>query len=121
MLFRSAEALRLGLLVLSWLLELPSQNAPMTTAPSSTSAISIDPRIRVIAAGILAAILEGQVRLFGSRARGATRPDSDLDLLITVPDQWLRARIVCGCWAIFGVHSPAIVCRWTCFSTAKAR
>ena len=25
----------------------------------------------------------------GSRARGTARPDSDLDLLITVPDPWL--------------------------------
>jgi predicted nucleotidyltransferase len=29
------------------------------------------------------------VRLFGSRARGTARPDSDLDLLVTVPDAWL--------------------------------
>jgi len=29
------------------------------------------------------------VRLFGSRARGTERPDSDLDLLVTVPDAWL--------------------------------
>lgn len=29
------------------------------------------------------------MRLFGSRARGTARPDSDLDLLVTVPDAWL--------------------------------
>jgi len=32
-----------------------------------------------------------EVRLFGSRARGTERPDSDLDLLVTVPDEWLSA------------------------------
>jgi predicted nucleotidyltransferase len=31
------------------------------------------------------------VRLFGSRARGTARPDSDLDLLVTVPDAWLAS------------------------------
>jgi hypothetical protein len=30
-----------------------------------------------------------EVRLFGSRARGTARPDSNLDLLVTVPDAWL--------------------------------
>lgn len=29
------------------------------------------------------------MRLFGSRARGTARPDSDPDLLVTVPDAWL--------------------------------
>jgi len=33
-----------------------------------------------------------QVRLFfGSRAPYTERPDSDLDLLVTVPDDWLAA------------------------------
>jgi len=31
------------------------------------------------------------VRLFGSRARGNASPDSDIDLLITVPDIWLAS------------------------------
>ena len=39
-----------------------------------------------------AAIPEAQVRLFGSRVRGTALPDSDLDLLITVPDHWLAGR-----------------------------
>lgn len=63
----------------------------MAPAPSSAAAPAADPRIRRIAAGIAADIPGAQVRLFGSRALGTARPDSDLDLLITVPDQWLAA------------------------------
>ncbi|MFM9088763.1 MAG: nucleotidyltransferase domain-containing protein [Cyanobium sp.] len=35
---------------------------------------------------------EAEVRLFGSHARGDARPDSDIDLLITVPDE-LKAAV----------------------------
>lgn len=38
---------------------------------------------------ILQEIPCAEVRLFGSRARGEARTDSDVDLLITVSDQWL--------------------------------
>jgi hypothetical protein len=30
------------------------------------------------------------VRLFGSRAQGSAGPDADIDLLITVPDDWMQ-------------------------------
>ena len=50
---------------------------------------ALDPRIIRIAAAIRSEIPEAEVRLFGSRARGQARPDSDADLLITVPDSWL--------------------------------
>ena len=80
----------------------------MTAAPSSTDAIPIDPRISAIAAGIAAAIPEAQVRLFGSRARGTSRPDSDVDLLITVPDHWLtghdRVRVLGELWRQYSSH-----------------
>jgi predicted nucleotidyltransferase len=93
----------------------------MTATSSPTSAIPIDPRIRVIAAGIAAAIPGAQIRLFGSRARGTSRPDSDVDLLITVPDQWLagqdRLRVLGDLWG----NIPAIACRLTCFCSAKAK
>ena len=32
------------------------------------------------------------MRLFGSRARGEARADSDVDLLITAPDGWLAGQ-----------------------------
>ncbi len=38
--------------------------SPLTAAPHTTDAITIDPRISAIAAGIAAAIPEAQVRLF---------------------------------------------------------
>jgi hypothetical protein len=56
-----------------WLL---GQHAPITSAPTSTPASPLDPPISAIAAGIAAAIPAAQVRLFGSRARGTSRPAS---------------------------------------------
>jgi tRNA nucleotidyltransferase (CCA-adding enzyme) len=74
----------------------------MTAASYPPVAIPIDPRISAVASGIVAAIPEAQVRLFGSRARGTDRPDSDVDLLITVPDAWLerhdRVRVLGDLW-----------------------
>jgi hypothetical protein len=74
----------------------------MTAAPSTTTSIPIDPRISAIASGIAAAIPEAQVRLFGSRARGTSRPDSDVDLLITVPDD--RVRVLGDLWRQYSSH-----------------
>jgi predicted nucleotidyltransferase len=80
----------------------------MTAAPSSASAITIDPRISAIASGISAAIPEAQIRLFGSRAKGTARPNSDVDLLITVPDHWLaerdRIRVLGSLWRQYSSH-----------------
>ena len=45
--------------------------------------------LRQLADEIRKEIPEAEVRLFGSRARGDARPDSDIDLLITVTDDWL--------------------------------
>ena len=68
----------------------------------------MDPRIRRIATGIGARIPDAQVRLFGSRAKGTARPDSDVDLLITVPDHWLashdRIRVLGELWRRFSSH-----------------
>ena len=53
-----------------------------------------------------AAIPEAQVRLFGSRTRGTARPDSDVDLLITVPNHWRagRARVLGALWREYSSH-----------------
>ena len=84
------------------------QNGPMTAAFSATNASSIDPRIAAVASGIAAAIPEAQVRLFGSRAKGTARLDSDVDLLITVPDPWLkthdRMRVLGDLWRQYSSH-----------------
>ncbi|MCT0198628.1 nucleotidyltransferase domain-containing protein [Synechococcus sp. CS-1325] len=60
--------------------------------PSSYHYVVDEPLLGTIAAEIQAAIPGAEVRLFGSRARGTARPDSDIDLLVTVPDAWLAQR-----------------------------
>ena len=63
-----------------------------TVRASSTSYVVDEPLLRTIAAEIQAAIPGAEVCLFfGSRSRYTERPDSDLDLLDTVPDDWLAA------------------------------
>lgn len=57
--------------------------------PSGFHYLVDEPLLRTISAEIQAAIPGAEVRLFGSRARGTARPDSDIDLLVTVPDAWL--------------------------------
>lgn len=58
----------------------------MTTTPVG---IVNEALLRQMAAEIREEIPEAEVRLFGSHARGDARPDSDIDLLITVTDDWL--------------------------------
>jgi hypothetical protein len=84
--------------------KLHDQNTAMTAAPFAISATSFNPSISAVASGIKAA----QVRLLGSRAKGTARPDSDLDLLIGVPDLWLtshdRMRVLGGLWRQYSSH-----------------
>jgi len=69
------------------------QTEAMATSsrPSTYSYVVDEALLRTITAEIQAAIPGAEVRLFGSRARGTARPDSDLDLLVTVPDAWLAS------------------------------
>ena len=60
----------------------------MTVASSAP----IAKRLAGMAADIHQLVPGAEVRLFGSRARGEARPDSDIDLLITAPDDWLATR-----------------------------
>ena len=64
------------------------QNGPMTIS----AAPPMQERLTAMAAAIHALIPAAEVRLFGSRAHGRARPDSDVDLLITAPDAWLAQR-----------------------------
>jgi predicted nucleotidyltransferase len=62
----------------------------MSTTPSATPQATVsEAQLQQMAAEILQEIPGAEVRLFGSHARGQGRPDSDVDLLITVSDQWL--------------------------------
>jgi hypothetical protein len=63
-----------------------------------------------------AAIPVAQVRLFGSRARGTARTDSDVDLLMTVSDHWLagrvRVRVLGALWREYSSHRlPRLILR----------
>ena len=62
----------------------------MTTTTSGTPESTVNKALlQQIASEIRAEIPEAEVRLFGSHARGDARPGSDIDLLITVSDDWL--------------------------------
>jgi predicted nucleotidyltransferase len=61
------------------------QNEEMNVAATAP----IEQRLAGMAAAIQDLVPAAEVRLFGSRARGEARPDSDVDLLITAPDAWL--------------------------------
>jgi predicted nucleotidyltransferase len=56
---------------------------------ANDTATPIEQRLASMAVCIHQLIPAAEVRLFGSRARGQARPDSDVDLLITAPDDWL--------------------------------
>ena len=59
----------------------------MTTTPLESVNKAL---LRQMAAEIREEIPGAEVRLFGSHAQGQARSDSDIDLLITVTDDWLR-------------------------------
>ncbi len=55
---------------------------------ATTSVVIGESQLQQMAAEIRGLIPAAEVRLFGSRARGDARPDSDVDLMITVDDDW---------------------------------
>lgn len=65
----------------------------MTTTPRATATAAVNEALlRQMAAEIREEIPNAEVHLLGSHARGDARPDSDIDLLITVTDDWLAQR-----------------------------
>ena len=61
----------------------------ITSGPFVSGPAVTDAQLQAMAAEICQVIPGAEVRLFGSRARGEAGPGSDVDLLITVSDQWL--------------------------------
>jgi predicted nucleotidyltransferase len=62
----------------------------MTPPPKASPKATVsEAQLQQMAAEILQEIPGAEVRLFGSHARGEARSDSDIDLLITVTDDWL--------------------------------
>ncbi len=47
----------------------------------------VDPRVREVVGRIVAEFAPSMVLLFGSRARGDARPDSDIDLIVVWKDE----------------------------------
>ena len=71
-----------------------------TTAPPSPTATAHDPKARAVAKAVYDALRPRSVILFGSRARGDFRRDSDVDLLIiTDVDRLSRDEYVLACEA----------------------
>ena len=64
---------------------------PQTGAIDRSPTAAIEARLPQLAMQIRRQIPGAQVRLFGSIARGTATPESDIDLLITVPDAWLAS------------------------------
>jgi predicted nucleotidyltransferase len=63
-------------------------NRLAAATPSSAAPVN-EALLRQLADEIRKEIPEAEARLFGSQARGEARPDSAIDLLITVTDDWL--------------------------------
>lgn len=78
---------------------------------ANDTATPIEQRLASMAVSIRQLIPAAEVRLFGSRARGQARPDSDVDLLITAPDDWLalhdRFDLLGELWGAVGCGGPA--------------
>ena len=81
-----------GLLITLGLVQAEVVRVHQTEGMVTSASSPIDQRLAVMAAQIRQLIPAAEVRLFGSRARGQARPDSDVDLLITAPDAWLAQR-----------------------------
>ena len=69
--------------------------------------VALDDRIREVIVGrLVAAIHPDKIILFGSRARGAPRPDSDVDLLVIAPSDQPR---YCRAGPLYGLLSDILV------------
>ncbi|MEZ4323086.1 MAG: nucleotidyltransferase domain-containing protein [Myxococcota bacterium] len=73
-----------------------------------------DPELARLLEHVVAAMEPLEVWLFGSRAEGRARPDSDYDLLVVVPDDaleaWLDPERTCGVGHEAGVIADIVPC-----------
>ena len=84
---------------------------PASHPATANGSVAIgDEQLRAMAAAIRAEIPDAEVRLFGSRARGEGRSDSDVDLLITAGASWLTTafRWICSCIPAVRWRSAAV-------------
>ncbi len=59
---------------------------PVPFPPADPAPVSPDPVVQPLVDQIVAEFAPLRVILFGSRATGTARPDSDVDLLVVMPD-----------------------------------
>jgi len=76
-----------------------------TRAPSSPAAFDDDPKLAEIVRRLVAALHPERIYLFGSRARGDHREDSDYDVLVLVDTlpEYIHALEVTGRGALWGL------------------
>lgn len=73
-----------------------------------------DPILQEIVRRIVAAVDPDKIILFGSRARGDARPDSDYDILILAPSELPEADRTGPLYSVLsGVGAPKDVVWWT--------
>ena len=84
---------------------------------------SVDPNLDKLLDAVVRALAAEAVYLFGSRARGEAREDSDYDLLVIVPDDFPRERLSpMEPYALSrraGVSADIVPCRRASFEHAK--
>jgi hypothetical protein len=79
-----------------------------SSRPSSYCYVVDEPLLRMFAAEIQPAIPGAEVRLFGSRARGDARPDSDISFS---PDATRRIAVLCLAGPSNGQATTSILLR----------
>ena len=91
----------------------------------SAKACAEDEALAKLLERIVAALAPEAVYLFGSRARGDSRSDGDYDLLVVVPDDTAREKIVLtSTYRLIrgtGVPADAIACRRRWFDQSRDR
>ena len=87
--------------------------------------VTADEKLAVLLERIVAALAPEAIYLFGSRARGESRWDSDYDLLVVVPDDTPREKIVLTSTYRLtrgtGVSADVIACRRRWFDRGRDR
>lgn len=87
--------------------------------------MTVDQKLAALLERIVATLAPEAIYLFGSRARGEARRDSDYDLLVVVPDDTPREKIVLTSTYKLtrgtGISADVIACRRRWFDNGRDR